>query len=66
MCHVTEGVWNSCRDQLFNKWRSTRALVILVEQWNSALLFLHQLLTAGSLVHVGSPLSNSIPVNKTS
>jgi hypothetical protein len=36
-------VWNSCRDQLFHKWNSTEALVFRVEQWNSVLLFLHQL-----------------------
>jgi hypothetical protein len=36
-------VKNSCRDQLFHKWNSTEALVFRVEQWNSVLLFLHQL-----------------------
>jgi hypothetical protein len=36
-------VWNSCRDQLLYKWNSTEALVFRVEQWNSVLLFLHQL-----------------------
>jgi hypothetical protein len=39
-------VWNSCRDQLFHKWNSTEALVFRVEQWNSVLLFLHQLCIA--------------------
>jgi hypothetical protein len=43
VCVTSLSVWNSSRDQLFNKWNSTRAQVFCVEQWNSVLLFLHQL-----------------------
>jgi hypothetical protein len=43
VCVTALNVWNSCRDQLFHKWNSTEALVFRVEQWNSAVLFLHQL-----------------------
>jgi hypothetical protein len=43
ICVTSLSVWNSCRDQLFHEWNSTEALVFRVEQWNSILLFLHQL-----------------------